>query len=132
MLLNFEYKPRAWAESQAFFSGFIDGEKRLIYGTTFLSGVFHTCYLHLKKKESNKTKKQCYCSKIPICYLTANKKYDVIHNSGSLASLRLKNIWGGALISVDLWKIKVLPISYLHFYNRLIIGVGLYTKPLLC
>ena len=28
-----------------------------IYGTTFVSGVFHTCYLYLKKGELNKTKK---------------------------------------------------------------------------
>ena len=44
-----EYKPSTYAESQAFFGGFIHGE--LLYGTTFVSGGFHTCYLYLKKKE---------------------------------------------------------------------------------
>ena len=28
-----------------------------IYGTTFVTGVFHTCYLYLKKEEWNKTEK---------------------------------------------------------------------------
>ena len=63
----------------------------LIYGTTFVSGVFRICYFFLKKEQWNKTKKICSCSKISFYYLTANKTRDVFHNSGPLTSLRLKN-----------------------------------------
>ena len=45
---------------------------------------------------------------MPFYYLTANKTRDLCHNSGPLASLRLKYTWGGALISVDLLKITLL------------------------
>ena len=91
----------------------------LIYRTTFVSGVFHTYYLYLKKEECNKTKKKCSCSKIPFYYLTASKTPNVFHNSGQLASLRLKNTWGGVLISVDTLKITLLHIFFLHFDNGL-------------
>ena len=57
-------------------------------------------------------------------YLTANKTRDVFHNSGSLASLKLENTWGGALISVYLFKITLLFIFLLYFYNGFIFGVG--------
>ena len=80
----------------------------LIYGTTFVSGVFHICYLYLKNEEWDKTSKQCSCSKMPFYYLTAIKTRGVFHNSGPLALLRLKNTWEGALISVDLLKITLL------------------------
>ena len=100
----------------------------LIYGTTFVSGVFHTCYLYLKKEESNKTKKrQCSCSKMPFYYLAANKTRDAFHNSGPLAALRVKHTWEGALIlgELDLLKITRLHIIFfLLFYNGLKFGRG--------
>lgn len=34
---------------------------------------------------------------MPLNYLTENKTRDVFHNSGLLASLRLKDAWGEAL-----------------------------------
>ena len=55
-------------------------------------------------------------------YLTANTTRDVFHNSGPVASLRLKNTWGGALISVDLYKITLFYILFLSFYNGHIFG----------
>ena len=96
----------------------------LIYGIIFVSGVIHICYLYLKKEEWNKTKKQCSCSKMWFYYLAAYKTLDVFHNLGPLNWLRLKNIWGGVLISVDLLKITLLLIFFLYFYNRLIFGKG--------
>ena len=36
-----------------------------------------------------------------LVFLTTNKTRHVFHNLGPLASLRLKNICAGALISVD-------------------------------
>ena len=100
----------------------------LIYGTTFVSGVFHTCYLYLKKEESNKTKKrQCSCSKMPFYYLAENKTRDAFHNSGPLAALRVKHTWEGALIlgELDLLKITRLHIIFfLLFYNGLKFGRG--------
>ena len=62
-------RPRlGYTESQAFFGGLIqraEGEGGgLIYETSFMSRVFHNWYLHLKKEEWNKTKKQCPCSKM--------------------------------------------------------------------
>ena len=78
--------------------------------------------LYLKKEEWNKTRKQYSCSKMSFYCLTANKTRDVYHNSGPLASLRLKNTWGGALISVDILKITLLHIFFLYFYEGLIYG----------
>ena len=100
----------------------------LIYGTTFVSGVFHTCSLYFKKDEWNKTKE---------IMLPLMKIRDVYHNSGPLASLKLKNTWGGALISVDLLQITLLHILFLYFYIGLIFGEalylgGLYKESLFC
>ena len=54
----------AHTESQAFFGGLIHRE--LMYGITFVSRVFNTCDLYLKKEEWNKTKeKQHSGSKMP-------------------------------------------------------------------
>ena len=57
---------------------------------------------------------------MPFYYLTANKKRDVCHNSGPLASLRLKNTSGGELTSVDLLKITLLQKFFLYFYKETI------------
>ena len=38
----------------------------LIYGSTFASGVFHTCYLYPKKEEWNKTKSNALVAKCPF------------------------------------------------------------------
>ena len=76
---------------------------------------------------------------MPFYYLTANKTSDVFHNSGPLAPLRLKNTWGGALVSVDLLKITMLHIFFLYFifegayiwnHFRVSILMGLYTRGL--
>ena len=70
---------------------------------------------------------------MPFYYLTANKTRDLCHNSGPLASLRLKYTWGGALISVDLLKIT-LPHNGLVlglYLGELVFRVTLYTEPLL-
>ena len=55
-------------------------------------------------------------------YFTENKTRDVFHNYnlGPLASLRLKNTWKGALISVYLLKVTLLHIYFLYFYNGVI------------
>ena len=98
--------------------------KRTIYRTTFLSGVFHTCYLCFKKRNGIRQNKQCSCSKRPFYYLTANKTRDVFQNSGPLASLRLKSTWGAVLISVDLLKITLLHISFYIFIIGLCMGVA--------
>ena len=57
-------------------------------------------------------------------YVTANKTRDVFYDSGPLNSIKLENTWGGALISVDVFKITFLHILFLYFYNGFIFGVG--------
>ena len=57
-------------------------------------------------------------------YVTANKTRDVFYDSGPLNSIKLENTWGGALISVDVFKITFLYILFLYFYNGFIFGVG--------
>ena len=54
----------AYKDPQAFFGGLIHGEAYIrmgeggfIYGITLVSEVSNTCFLYLKKKERNKTKK---------------------------------------------------------------------------
>ena len=93
----------------------------LIHGTTFVSGVFHTSLICISRKR-NKAKKQCSCSKMPFYYLTVNKTRDVFHKLGPLASLGLKNTFGGALISVDVLKTELLHKFLSYFYNGLVFG----------
>ena len=63
--------------------------------------------------------------------MTANKIHDAFHRSGPLASLRLKNTWGGALTSEDLLKIRFSVYSFstckmgLYFWG-LILGGPIY------
>ena len=59
---------------------------------------------------------------MPFYYFTASKTRDVFHNSGPIASLKLKNTWGGALISVDLLKITLFHIFF--YIYILIMGLG--------
>ena len=51
-----------------FWCAYKPGGGGLMYGPTFMSRVFHTCYLHLKKEEWNKTKNNALAAK---CYFTS-------------------------------------------------------------
>ena len=59
---------------------------------------------------------------MPFYYLTVNKTRDVFHKLGPLASLGLKNTFGGALISVDVLKTELLHKFVSYFYNGLVFG----------
>ena len=87
-----------------------------------MSGVFHTCYLYLKKEEWKKGKKTKLLQQNAILLLDSKQNTWFFRNSRPLASLRLKNTWGGALISVDLYKITLFYILFLSFYNGHIFG----------
>ena len=91
----------------------------LISETAFASEVFHTCYLYFKKKAWNKIKKHTLAAK---CH----------HISGPLASFRLKNTCGGALISLDLLKVTLLNISFIYIFKMSLYLGGLNAEPLLC
>ena len=88
---------------------------------------FFTPVIYISRKRNGKRqKKQSSCSKMLFYYLIANKTRDVFRNSRPLASLRLKNTWGGALISIDLLKVTLLCIL---FYISI---MGLYLGVLIC
>ena len=78
------------------FGGFM--QERGLVTKTFLIVKFFTPVICISRKGWNKIKKQCSCSKMPFYCLRANKTRDLFHNSRPLASLRLKNTLGGALV----------------------------------
>ena len=91
-----------------------------------MSGVFHTCYLYLKKEEWKKGKKTKLLQQNAILLLDSKQNTWFFRNSRPLASLRLKNTWGGALISVDLLKVTLLCILFYISIMGLYLGVLIY------
>ena len=62
-----------------------------MYGTTFLFGIFRTCYLDLKKDEWNMAKKTMLLQQNAILLL-GNKQSNAFYNLVQLASLKLKTL----------------------------------------
>ena len=97
-----------------------------LYTEPLLCLEFFTPVICISRKRNEIRQKQCSCCKMLFYYLTANTTRDVFHNSGPVASLRLKNTWGGALISVDLLKVTLLCILFYISIMGLYLGVLIY------
>ena len=53
---------------------------------------FATVICISRKRNGIRKKKQCYCSKMPLYYLTSNKTLAAFQNLGLLCSLRSKTL----------------------------------------